>query len=223
MVPAHQGCCARAPRLLCPFTKATVPVHQGYCARSPRLLCPHTKTASPVHQGCFARSPRLLCPFTKAAVLVQQDCCARAPRLIYPCTQLGTRPNLPDSRAHQACHPLMSGRCAKPRRLATAPTRPHPAAPYPVLFVIFVPFVVPHSTGTAGSLPPPTVQHPAFLPTFRAFRVFRRPFGYCALRWWAARACRARNSPARTREPATWVRSACWRARSRASGRLAVV
>ncbi len=77
--------------------------------------------------------------------------------------------------------------------------------------------------GFAGSLSPPTAQHPALLPTFRAFRIFRGPCRYCVRRGWVARACRARISPAWKREPATRVRSACWRARSRASGRLAAV
>ena len=136
-VPAQQDCRARAPRLLCPCTKAAVPVHQDCCARTPRLLCPCTKTAVPMHQDCCARSARLLRPFSKTAMPVQQDCYARAPRLIYPCTQLGTHPNLPDSWAHQACHPGLSARFPGTSSLSPALNRKFPghSAPFAAFFV----------------------------------------------------------------------------------------
>ena len=147
-MPIHQGYCAHTPRLLCPCTKTTAPTHQGYCARTPRLLCPHTKTAVPVHQDCCARAPRLLCPCTKATVPVRQGCCAHPPRLLCPCTKLGTRPNLPDSWAHQACRPLVSGRCVKPRRLASSSGA-------------FVPFVVPKARGRGVTAPAHSRNHGA--------------------------------------------------------------
>ena len=108
----------------------------------PIWVCPCTHMGPPTHPHGYARVPRWVCPHTQMGTPVHPDGSAPAPlgvhariRQIHRHTKLVTPACLPDSPAHQACHPAMSARFTGTPSLSSAqncqfPGHSAPLAPF---------------------------------------------------------------------------------------------